>query len=366
MLTQKTDVLKWKEVYSLAALNAAVVISWIAYHEYQPILMEKIGITHLVDFLIIAKAIVLILIPPFAGLLSDYILRKNGKFLIIFTVGIGATAMVFMVVATLVGTHHILDVKTILPFMIVVWLISMNLFVSPANSMIEAFAPPKKLPIVMGFLFLVTELLYALEPVVVGLVSFFGDTLTFVVGGILIAGSGYVFHRVSSDEVIQRKQELLENDRVQSQPFISYIAILIVGLFLGVGKAFLIEFLPEHFAFKYPAVGEYGDYISFGILGICAVAGFLIGKRVSESNLKKVIGTSFGILAAGVLLMLVSSNPYLTVAAALIIGAGFTMINISGLPFAIQNLSVRHVTYGVGIYIGASEILTGLFEYMYA
>ncbi|MEQ9405158.1 MAG: MFS transporter [Cyclobacteriaceae bacterium] len=365
MLTQKTDVLKWREVYSLAALNAAVVISWIAYHEYQPILMEKIGITHLVDFLIIAKAIVLILIPPFAGLLSDYILRKNGKFLIIFTVGIGATAMVFMVVATLIGTHHIMDVRTILPFMIVIWLISMNLFVSPANSMIEAFAPPKKLPIVMGFLFLVTELLYALEPVIVSLVSFFGDTLTFVVGGILIAGSGFLFHRVSSDEVIQRKKELLAEDRVKTQPLISYLAILVVGLFLGIGKAFLVEFLPEHFAFRFPEIGEYGDYISFGILGLCAVSGFLISKKISELNLKNVIVSSFIVLVIGALTMIVSSNAALTIVAALIIGAGFTMINISGLPFAIQNLSVRHVTYGVGIYIGASEVLTGLFEYLY-
>ena len=366
MLTQKTDVLKWREVYSLAALNAAVVISWIAYHEYQPILMEKIGITHLVDFLIIAKALVLILIPPFAGLLSDYILRKNGKYLIVFTVGIGATAMVFMVVATLIGTHHIMDVKTILPFMIVMWLISMNLFVSPANSMIEAFAPPKKLPIIMGFLFLVTEFLYALEPVIVGLVSFFGDTLTFVVGGILIAGSGYLFHRVSSDEVIQRKQELMENDRVGSQPIISYLAILVIGLFLGVGKAFLVEFLPEHFAFRFPEIGEYGDYISFGILGICAVAGFLISRKIAELSLRKVIASSFFVLAIGVVIILISTNAILTIIAALIIGTGFTLINISGLPYAIQNLSVRHVTYGVGIYIGASEILTGLFEYLYA
>lgn len=365
MLTTKTDVLKWKEIYSLAGLNAAVVISWIAYHEYQPILMEKIGITHLVDFLIIAKAIVLVLIPPFAGLLSDYILRKNGKFLIIFTVGIGATAMVFMVVASLIGTHHIMDVKTILPFMIVIWLISMNLFVSPANSMIEAFAPPKKLPIVIGFLFLVTELLYALEPVIVGLVSFFGDTLTFVVGGILIAGTGYLFHRVSSDEVIQRKKELLANDRVKKQSIASYVAILVVGLFLGLGKAFLVEFLPEHFAFKFPAIGEYGDYISFGILGVCAISGFLISKKVSESNLRKVIATSFVVLAIGVLAIIFSTNYMLTIFAALIIGAGFTLINISGLPFAIQNLSVRHVTYGVGIYIGASEVITGLFEYLY-
>ena len=173
MLSEKTTTLKWREVYSLAALNAAVVISWIAYHEYQPILMSNLGIDHLVDFMIIAKAIVLVTIPPLAGWLSDKILQRNGKYLVIFTVGIGATAMVFMVVATLIGTAHIMDVTNIVPFMIVIWLICMNLFISPANSMIEAFAPAQKLPIVMGVLFLVTELLYALEPVVVGLVQFF-------------------------------------------------------------------------------------------------------------------------------------------------------------------------------------------------
>ena len=136
-------------------------------------------------------------------------MKKNGKHMIIFTVGIGATAMVFMVVATMIGTAHLVDVSGIIPFMIVIWLISMNLFISPANSMIEAFAPAKQLPIVMGVLFLVTELLYALEPVVVALVTFFGDTLTFVVGGILIGGTGFIFHRVSRDEVLQRKTDLI-------------------------------------------------------------------------------------------------------------------------------------------------------------
>ncbi|GAB4237107.1 MAG: hypothetical protein Tsb0034_12060 [Ekhidna sp.] len=365
MLSEKTSILKWREVYSLATLNAAVVISWIAYHEYQPILMEKIGITHLVDFLIIAKAIILVTIPPIAGWLSDRILQKNGKYLIIFTVGIGATAMVFMVVATLISTHHLMDVQAILPFMIVMWLICMNLFISPANSMIEAFAPAKKLPIVMGFLFLVTELLYALEPVIVALVTFFGDTLTFVVGGVLIAGSGLLFHYVSRDEVLQRKAELMENDRVKQQPLVSYAAILMVGLFLGVGKAFLVEFFPEHFAYLFPEIGEYGDYISFVILGLCAITGFLISKRISKANLRRVIIVSFVVLFVGAVGMFTTQNLYLTIATALIIAGGFTTLNISGLPYAIQNLSVRHVTYGVGIYIGASEILTGLFEYMY-
>lgn len=365
MLTEKTANLKWREVYSLGALNAAVVISWIAYHEYQPILMENLGITHLVDFMIIAKAIVLVTIPPLAGWLSDKILAKNGKYLVVFTVGIGATAMVFMVVATLIGTAHIMDVSSIVPFMIVIWLISMNLFISPANSMIEAFAPAKKLPIIMGFLFLITELLYALEPVVVGLVQFFGDTLTFVVGGLLISVTGIIFHKVSSDEVLQRKAELIENDRVKNQATISYLAILVVGLFLGIGKAFLVEFFPGHFASLFPEIGEYGDYISFGILGLCAVMGFLISGQIAKRDLRRVIIISFVVLFVGAFGMLLTQNLYLTVLSALIIAAGFTTLNISGLPFAIQNLSVRHVTYGVGIYIGASEVLTGLFEYIY-
>ena len=365
MSLAQTQSLKWREVYSLAALNAAVVISWIAYHEYQPILMENLGITHLVDFMIIAKAIILIVIPPVAGWLADRILKKNGKYMIIFTVGIGATAMVFMVVATLIGTSNVMDVSGIIPFMIVIWLISMNLFISPANSMIEAFAPAKQLPIVVGVLFLVTELLYALEPVVVALVTFFGDTLTFIVGGILIGGTGFIFHRVSRDEVMQRKSELIANDRVKQQPLVSYLAIVMVGLFLGLGKAFLVEFLPGFFATRHPGFTEYEGYISFAILGLCAIAGFLISKKISRSELKNVIISSFIVMAIGVCTMIFSTNPYVTIMAALIIGAGFTMANISGLPFAINNLSVKHVTYGVGIYIGASEVLTGLFEYLY-
>ncbi len=364
MPTATTDVLKWKEVYSLGFLNAAVAISWIAYHEYQPILMTNLGITHLVDFMLLAKALVLVLIPPIAGVIADYILRKNGKYLIVFTVGIGATAMIFMVVASMISTAHLTDMSTILPFMIILWLISMNIFVSPANSMIEAFAPAQKLPIVMGFLFLVTELVYAIEPVVVALVLFFGDTLTFVVGGILIAVSGYIFHRVSSDEVLQRKHQLLAADRVTGkQAVMSYISILMVGLFLGLGKAFLVEFLPDHLETQFPEFGAYGGYVSFVILGLCAISGFLISRKIATLRLWKVIISSFVVVVVGVLVLLFAPTVEVLIGGALVVAAGFTMLNISGLPYAIQNLSVRHVTYGVGIYIGASEVLTGVLEY---
>lgn len=353
---------KWREIYSLAALNAAVVISWIAYHEYQPVLMEKFNFTSLVDFLIVTKAIVLVVIPPIAGLFADRIMKKNGKFFIIFTVGIGATAMIFMIVASIIGAGPVSVVRPFLPFMIILWLVSMNLFISPANSMIEAFAPVQKLPMVMGVLFLVTELIYALEPVVVSLVHFFGDTLTFVVGGVLIAGSGYLFHLVSSDEVIQRKQQLLASEDKKSQTFMSFLAILVIGLLLGLAKAFLVEFLPDYMDATFEGFAINGEYVSFGLLGFAALLAFAIGGFVSRQNLTSVLMVGFGVLLVGVIVLILAPNAPVFIVGGVLSAVAFSVINVSGLPYAIKSLTVNHLTYGVGIYLGASEIFTGLME----
>ena len=171
--SQPISDLRWPEVYSLAALSAAVAISWIAYHEYQPQLLEKFNFGELAVFLVVAKGVVLVVVPPLAGWLTDVVLKRSGKSFVIFSVGIGVTAMVFMSIASIIGP--LAQIKEVLPYLIVMWLVAMNIFISPAISMIDSFAPSEKLPIVVGFLFLVTELVYALEPLVVELVQFFGD-----------------------------------------------------------------------------------------------------------------------------------------------------------------------------------------------
>lgn len=358
------DQLKWPEVFSLAGLNAAVVISWIAYHEYQPILIKNFNFENLASFLVIAKAVILVIIPPIAGWFADMLLKKNGKYFTVFTVGIGATAMIFMVVATIIGAGALSQIRDFLPVMIVFWLVAMNLFISPANSMIEAFAPAQKLPVVMGVLFLTTELLYALEPLIVELVHFFGDTLTFVVGGVLIAGSGYIFHRVSSDEVMTRKKELQENYE-KKESSLGYLVIIVAGLQLGLAKGLLVEFFPEHLTKIFPEYSDIADYVTFGLLGFSAILAFAASKSVARLKPIKVLTYSFIVLLAGGLMLFVSGYFYLTIFSALIVAASFSLINITGLPFAISNLSTRHITYGVGIFIGASELFSGLLEYYF-
>ncbi len=362
-LIAEKEKLKWPEVYSLAALNVAVVISWIAYHEYQPVLLQKFKFEGLANFLIIAKAIILVGIPPLAGWLADLILKENGKFFTIFTVGIGATAMIFMVVASIIGIGPLEEIRPFLPVMIVLWLVAMNLFISPANSMIEAFAPAQKLPIVMGFLFLTTELIYALEPLVVGLVHFFGDTLTFVVGGLLISSTGFLFHKISSDEVLSRKKELMNMTPKKVRGF-NYLVIIIAGLQLGLAKAVLIEYFPENIASRFPEYDEAAQYITFGLLGMSAILAFAVSQFIARFQPINILISSFIVLFIGAIAMFISGNFHLTLTSAVIVAASFSLLNITGLPFAISNLSARHITYGVGIFIGASELFSGILEYL--
>jgi len=354
--------LKWPEIYSLAFLNVAVVISWIAYHEYQPVLVAKFEFEGLVNFMIASKAIILVITPPLAGMVADRLLAKNGKYFTVFSVGIGATAMIFMVVATMIGVGPLTSIKAALPIMIVLWLIAMNLFISPANSMIDSFAPAQKLPIVVGFLFLMTELIYALEPVIVELVHFFGDTLTFIVGGILIGASGYIFHRVSSNEVMMRKKEMVEQKQ-KAVPAMAYLAIVIIGLQLGLGKAFLVEFFPHYMDVRFVENSLNSGVIALLLLAVAAIFAFAISFWLSKNPSYKTILVGFGGLLVGVVLILVAPSVILYIIGGIVTALSFGILNVSGIPFVFKNLSVRHITYGIGIFIGASELFTGIFEY---
>lgn len=357
--------LHWKEIYSLAALSSAVAFSWIAYHEYQPHLLEQFNLQELSLFLIVTKAVVLVVIPPIAGWLSDYILRKTGKFLMVFSVGIGITAMAFMAVASIIDAGALGQFKGILPIMLVIWLISMNMFISPALSMIESFAPSNKLPIAVAFLFFTTQLIYALEPVFIKLVLFLGDTLTFVGGGILIGVLGYVFQRVSSDELGERHKAALEKSKLPLTARIT-LSIIAVGFVLGSGSAFLAEYIPHKSNALLFASSGYGAFYSFGLLGLAAIIALAAGGYVAKQGYTKFLSISIKLLAASIVLILLPDLPVFFTGGTILLAVSFGLLSTSALPFAINNLSPRNLALGVGIFIGASYVVEGLLEYLIA
>ncbi len=254
----------WNQVYSLLALNAALVISWIAYHNYQPKVLEIFHFTELKLFLIIAQGLILVLIPPVAGVLGDFMIKKNG-------------AMVFMLVAFTIGASSTIDLTAALPFMIVVWLISMNVFHSPANSMLEMFAPAKDLPAAMALIVLTTELLSAFEPLIIEFVNLIGPVATFSLGGALIIITGYFFRKATGNVKFERDSEEATSKENK------YFNVLIAGLTLGFASALIKNYMADWMLSKPNfSITDDSSILVSGVLIISAVAAVPLVRYINK------------------------------------------------------------------------------------
>jgi MFS family permease len=349
----------WKQLSSLAYLNASVVISWIAYHNYQPKVLEKFQVADWQLFLLIAQSIILVAIPPLAGLIGDYMIKKSGNRFVVFTVGIGITAMVFMAVAFSLQGNPLLSIKYLIPFFMVVWLISMNIFHSPANSMLELFAPSSQLPFAMAILAMTSELISALEPIIVTLVDVLGASFTFAFGGFLIVSSGYLFLQ-STRNIQAFKEERSEGaEGVKS----SFPLIIGIGTSVGLIVAILLNLLPALLSHKlatFDSVLFGGKHFSSLILGLAAVLALPLSKMADRFGISKTFVIGLFLSLVSILFIYLFDNQWFIMAAMIVLSIGFSMCSVSAFPLVLQRLSARQVTFGTGLFFGFNELADGL------
>lgn len=346
----------WNQVRALIALNAAVVISWIAYHNYQPKVLELFNFKELSFFLVVAQAVILILIPSVAGFVGDYIIRRGGNSFIVFTVGISVTAMVFMCVAFTVGTATTINLTAALPFMIVIWLISMNIFHSPANSMLELFAPAKELPSAMALMVITTDLLYAFENRVVEFVDFIGPISTFALGGVLLIVTGYIFRKSTS------KVSLVREHNPENKKNSDFMVVLVTGLLAGVATCF-IKNIPDWITFSGVSFIHNSQVLVSIILVVAALAAWPLSIYIKNTGLSK--ANMYGLLVTFALLALAYLFPvssYLSIALCVGIGLSFSLVSISAFPLALSKLSNTQITLGAGVFFGSLEVADGLYN----
>jgi hypothetical protein len=352
-----TSTANWNQIYSLIALNAAIVISWIAYHNYQPKVLEIFHFQDLSLFLIVAQALILVFIPPVAGIVGDKVISTGGNRFVVFTVGISVTAMVFMCVAFTVGATSTIDLTSALPFMIVIWLISMNIFHSPANSMLEMFASAKSLPSAMALMVLTTELLYSIEPLIVSFVDLIGPVLTFALGGVLLIITGYIFRRTT------RNLNLVRNSDDARRTESNFVPVLAAGLALGLMAALIKNYLPEKINLSFAGgseMGLTGPLVISLILATAAVSAWPLSKVVDRIGTEKSL--IYGLLGsfACIAVIVFMSNAYLLIILGFILAPFFSLASVAAFPFALSKLSLKRVTLGTGVFFGSVELADGV------
>jgi MFS family permease len=362
---QKTDSVQSKQMWSLTALYASIVIGWIAYQQYQPKLLVQFQFTDFAFLLGVVQAIILTVTPLIAGKLGDRYRFKEGNRMPVISSGISFAAMVFMAVAfTLLGNPGEVF-RWILPVLIVVWLIAMSIFTSPALSTIETFIPVEKLPRAMAILTIAANLLYSLEPVIVDIIDFIGAPATFMAGGAIVFISGYALKKNSLNLFSSTGgKEVMVEEEAEKQLRSNYVLIFILGSVLGIATTTLFNIFPDILQEKLADLLNEGSskIISAGILMVSALLSIPFSHMASVYGLKRSFWTS-GILTlisiAGVLLL---QAPLAVLLMLVFFAIGFSALSVSSLPLAIRQANFYEKVFCVGIFFSGVEFWNGMVE----
>ncbi|HAA13172.1 MAG TPA: hypothetical protein DCE41_16370 [Cytophagales bacterium] len=349
--------LDFTRIVSLVVMVIAIVVGWIAYHNYQPKLLERYELTQFSFFLVCAQGVILIITPPLAGFLGDYYRKRGGQRFRIISLGVGFAAMIFMTVALGLTTLPASLVTILLPILVVFWLVAMNIFTSPAISTFELFAPFEKQPMAIAILTLTAELLYALEPVIVPIIDALGGALTFLTGGVLVTVAGVLLRRATKD--------LPDGFGDAGGPEkTAWAEILLSGARLGIPTALVFNIWPDLFDQKLSGLipDTTGSWVVSAMLALSAVVCLPFGNLADRVGVKPTQRLAFtGILMASILIIW-PTQAWLILVGVVLFALTFSLQSVSSLPFALTRISAHQKVLGVGVFFAGVEIPNAIVE----
>jgi MFS family permease len=359
-LERKPAVIEWKQLLSLTSLYASVIIGWIAYYRYQPKLLVEFRFTDFSFLLMVVQGVILVVTPLIAGRFGDRYRFKNGHRLPIISSGISFAAMIFMAVAFTLISNPGEVFRWVLPVLIVLWLIAMSIFTSPALSTMELFTPVEKLPMAMAILTIVANLLYALEPVIVDIIDYLGASLTFITGGVVVFASGYALKKNSMGLFMQGKADTkrpMATFKLDTQKS-EYGFIFFMGVAVGLSTAVLFNIFPGVLGSKLSSfVGNTNSNILIaGVLIVSALVSWPASKMVNAYGLKRSFWTSFIVTIISMSAVLLIETPAVVFCMAFVFAISFAALSVSSLPLSIRKSNYYEKVFCVGIFFSGSAL----------
>ncbi|MCC5930468.1 MAG: hypothetical protein JJU28_14570 [Cyclobacteriaceae bacterium] len=357
----KSDAIQGPQLISFLSLYVSILIGWIAYYNYQPILLSKYNLESMNGLLYIIQGIIMVLVPPMAGYYSDQYRSRLGNRFPVIIGGIIFAGLVFMSVALTLTLQPSGGWVLILPVLVILWIISMSIFTSPAISMVELFTSAGKLPLSMSIIVVCSGLIYALEPSIVDLINFFGAPLTFVTGGVLVLVSGF-WMRKSFTSLFQRNAEPTIQITDSKNRFGK---VFLTGVALGVFMTLIFNQLPDQFESRSDGIFAWfdgGNSLASFILLVSAIVSIPFGLAISKMGLLKsyLFGLPLAVLI--LLIVLLGSGSVVLSVFIVLLGMAYSWLSVCSLPLALQQISIKNKVFGVGVFFAGVEFPNSIFE----
>lgn len=348
MNTSNTQKIFWPQIAVLIGLNVFLVLSWLIYDNFQPVLLQNFNLNSHKPVLDLIHLVIMVFVPMLSAYVGEKYFAKNQKKLLVITVAVVVTALIFMATGTVVKLQNTLKadyLKFVFTFLFTCWMIAMNVFNSPANSFLEKFSSTDKWPLVAGLFTFTSDLVLSCETQIDSIVNFLGIHHTLLVAGVLLSVLGIVFYKVFQD---QKLSDELDTSRLLSAATPQYFKIIVLGLVLGIISGVIKFIVP-----LYPA----SELNPVHILAVAAIFALPFGFYIKEKYFQQAIVVSIILFGMG-MLNINHNNFYLN---HLFLGISLSMISVVGLPWILQLSGSKHII-GIGVFLGFSELAEGLLE----
>jgi hypothetical protein len=345
--------IRWRQVLPLLALDLAILLSWIAYNEYQPRLVDRFGYGSNALLFLVLQVLIMVVTPPLAGYFTDRLMVRGVARLAVVNLGVSMAAMVFMATAFTLGNPAVGLASILLPMLIVLWLISMNIFHGPAISMLELCAPASLLPGVASLFALLAGLAGALEPSIAVLLDALGAPAAFAAGGVFVFLAGFWFLR--SSRGLEARQAA-HGGLAEASGFGWIVAM---GLVLGLGETLMNDLLPVWIARQGDLIAglspPWQSSVLYGLAALTAWPLGLAGNRLHADRLA-ISGGLAGLALGAAAWVLPGGFAH---AALWVFPAAYSALAVAALPVAFARLTPDHKVLGIGLLFSGVEFARG-------
>ncbi|PZV13182.1 MAG: MFS transporter [Pseudanabaena sp.] len=373
-IASPSNQVRWLQVWSLASVQGAMTLTWIAYAIYLPKFIEQVfgyppiqAQQFAALILVIENAISVIVEPLFGGLSDRWQRWYSSRMPFIVAAVIASTALFIGLpcVAIFGGANEF--TRILLLSLAILWAIVMATFRSPVMCLLGIFAGATKLPLAGSVLTLVGGFVASIRPLATKFILGLGAPATFTIASIVLLAS-VASLRSAMFHIPKNLNPELEN----SEPFpirdcLSNLAIvLFVGAAIGLGMRLMVgDVLPR--AIKADITGFTG--LSFEILMGAALItqGFLAlftGRISKLINNKRLMIISLGGIAAGLGLLTVGYGAIASIIIILFTLTCLSAVNNGMIAFALTMVPKSLSGLTVGMFFGGLSGAISIFGYL--
>jgi MFS family permease len=350
----------WRQVWGLAAVLAAVTLSWMAYGFYQPKILKDLGFVELAAWLGILQGFMGAVLEPLVGGISDRVQHRLGSRMPMITAGVTVAGLIFVGVALLLQWNIPVSLRWIIPALMTLWVMSMIVFRGPVIALLRQSAPLTALPQANVILTVVFGLVGALGPLMSMALNTLGASMTFILGGIALMAAATILCAGAP-----AKNLFPVSNATQPRVSVQTMA-LVFGI--GLGSGLEVNLLLRSFPLSLQAQlsGFSTDWITAGILLISALVAVPMGSLTLKIGERRSMLGGLVAIAICLGLLLLKPNFILSISLFGIAGTAFGLVFESQIPFALNAVPASRAGLGTGLYFGGMGASTAILSLLLA